>query len=308
VNTRSQHGFTLVELVLTVGLIALMSSMAAMTFPATLASARLSQAVTQLTGAIREAQIQALRENRAWRVVLDSDGLGFSLEYASSAAAGVQCEDPTGWTQARHEGLPSAIQITQQARPCLSFAPSGRASWSSPEVDTSVTPSNAVWSLARLTDGYQLNPASLPNVITTDPAVTAWRNVNPVITLSFQELRYLTSICLGTFDYPSTTIRYPAHVKVEGAVGVGAPGSWSTIYDSAGPTNPTGGRGKTCISIPINNSYSYLRISLTRSTAVANSWVILDEIDGTNLFIKVQSPFRSKTLVINSVTGRVTVK
>lgn len=308
---RETAGFTLVELVLTVGVIALMSSMAALALPPMLDSYRLREATSVLTNAIREAQVQALREGSPWRVRFDADGGGYALQRAATSTHDVvDCGTYAGWRTVRSERFHTGVRIdtSTMSRPCVGFSSGGQTGWPNPEVLLSESSAPFYGGGPRLmlmVDGVKLDQANLPNDprLADEPTVT-WRNTSPVLVFDFDELRMLHTPCLGLYSF--ATYRYPTNIRVEASVSASyASAAWTTVYDGPGPTNPSPGqKARTCFNIPVNASYRYVRITLTRN----GTYVVLDEFDASDLTYVVRSAKSAKRLVVGSVTGRVSVE
>jgi Tfp pilus assembly protein FimT len=307
-------GFTLAEVAVTAGLIALIASTAILSFPALLDKYRLKRAETGLAAALREAQLHAYREGRYWRVVIAPDGGGYALDYATSGTA--SCDGP-GWTRVKEERFTGA-RVGVSSRACAVFGPSGRSEWPNPVVlvDDTDPPTGGSNAMILIVDGQTI-PAASPRA---DPGTVVWdRWGDPtpvIITLDVKESRYFTSICPDVFSsWAFDNFGYPAHITVEAANGSYPPDHWTTLYDQSGPPdpqgepdengNPTPGPPESiCPPIPVNGAYRYFRFTLYPNGEV----VVLDEIDFGELFFTLQAGRASRTVKILPVTGRVTVQ
>lgn len=308
---RKTTGFTLVELVLTLGIAAMMSSIAALTVPAMLDSYRLKEATGNLVSSIREAQIRALREGRPWRVEIDPDGGGFSTQQAANSAIDpADCASTAGWTTVRSQRFPSSVRMdtVTMSRRCVGFTAGGQTGWPNPEVllDYTMTPNyGGLQSAMRIVDGVQLSPESLPGDPRFDSKTIVWWNQNPVIVIDLDEIRTFTMTCIGLFSR-MPTYRYPINVKVEASASASYPSAtWEIIHNEPGPPAPQAGeRQRVCMPIPVNSSYRYLRITLTR----AGNYVVLDEFVAADLTFVVKGTRVARRVIVSPVTGRVTVQ
>lgn len=300
---RAQHGYTMLELVLVLAISSLLSTGAALAARNMLETYRLNQGTSSLVAAIRDAQVRALQEQRPWRVLLDSDGGGYIVQYAPPGTLDLTC-DTTGWTDYARVRFYPIVRVATTSRSCVPFGASGRAEWPNTEVTAAnPLPYTGAFSLPRLTDGWEVKPGELPpSAPTGDFRVVSWRNQNPTVELSFGEDRALAPFCVGLLSYPNNA-KYPK-VKAE------AFNSTTTrlLYDGAGPADPPAGqRAKACFPIPGDDSgakWQGVRITFTRNS----QWILTDEVSVGNLFITLAGPDKSRTLTIAPVTGRVTVR
>ncbi len=78
---RKSQGFTLIELMVTVGLVAFLGLILAKTFNTSswLAQYRLRSAARELALHLQKARINAIKENRSWAVVFDTGSGNYSL-------------------------------------------------------------------------------------------------------------------------------------------------------------------------------------------------------------------------------------
>ncbi|HYG57499.1 MAG TPA: hypothetical protein VD902_05475 [Symbiobacteriaceae bacterium] len=306
---RKQDGFTVVEIIVTVGIILSLGSMAALSVPSMIESYRLKETVSLVTGAIREAQVKAVEEGRYWRVRFEADGGGYYVERAPTAGVNPwDCsDDPAVWTEMDHERFYSTTTLTSWSRSCLAFAPTGKAAW--PNAEATVDPTLYPWtggaSVIRLVDGWTED--SPPSVPTNDADLVLWRNNNPVINLDLKEQRNLFGHCVGMYSYntpPVMVLRYPSSMTVQAS---NDQATWATLTTDPIPPDIAVGRPpqRTCVAINANGTYRYLRIALTRKSSSA--WIVLDEIDVSTLSFTFQGTNKSTRLAVSPVTGRTQV-
>jgi type IV fimbrial biogenesis protein FimT len=73
-SSRSQHGFTLIELMVTMGLLIILMTLAAPSFQQTIASTRLTTATNDLYTSLAQARSDAIRQGQRMTVCKSSDG------------------------------------------------------------------------------------------------------------------------------------------------------------------------------------------------------------------------------------------
>ncbi|MFZ5826932.1 MAG: pilus assembly FimT family protein [Bacillota bacterium] len=318
---RSERGWTLTELVVVVGIIGLMAAMAVPSLTRAVDSYRLSQAVTLLSGAIREAQVQSLRESRPWRVLVYPDGSGFSLQYRDDPAASTTDCTGAGWTTRKEESFSGSLRVDTSALTmyCLAFVSNGRPDWPIPRplMDFSNPPRSDRW--YPLSDGVILSdPMPTINPL-SDERTAVWRRLDapvPEVVFDMGGDRFVGDLVLGLYSKPNY-YKYPTQIKVEGTtlfdldsnnqpVPPGDPGAWVIIYNQPGPSTPPSGQHSTTVTIPVDDAYRFFRLTFTVDPS--SYYMVLHEISfGEPSFI-VTGPTGARRLVVNSVTGMITVE
>ncbi len=114
-HTR-RFGFTLVELLIVIALLAILATVAIPNFATTIANNRATAAANDLLGAVFLARSEAVRLNTP--VIISPNGGGWS----------------SGWNITRnnvpirtHDGAPTRVTITSQPDGSISFGPAGNA-------------------------------------------------------------------------------------------------------------------------------------------------------------------------------------
>lgn len=311
VASERQGGFTLVELTLALAIMVLLGLSAVLGYRPMIQSHRISKETSLLVGAIREAQVKAVKEGRPWRIRVAADGSSYTMEYAANSAVDLSdCTATADWVVTRTTSFEIGFGIAtgNMTRSCIPFYGSGRGGWPNPSInlDESTTPwYDGANALTRLVDGVDLSTGGLPVDPRTDDRAATWRNQNPIILLDAGELRYFDTICVGMFSRPPT-YRYPLTVTVEASED-SDPGSatWVTLQSGSGPANGANGQSaRTCHSVAVGGSYRLFRFRLTRN----GTYVVLDEIVTGSLRFKVEGPAGHNWLEVSPVTGRVTVQ
>jgi len=297
-------------------------SIALLSLPSWLESYRIRQTTVDLMGAIREAQIQAVKQNRGWRVLLDSDGRGYSLQQYQSTGQGPSDCGSTEWTSVRHASFhpTQAVEMSTASRTCFDFAPSGRANWPNPRAilgagltDTPSFPNTA--GIVRLTDGVELyrgDPLPSDPRASTDTHNVSWYGINPVVVIDVGEVRQFRDVCIGLYAKPGGVVnaRYPSTIVVDASATADAAGQpvapWTRLLASSGPSNPPNGTPDVaCVNIPVNGVYRFFKLSLTRSGSAP---VVMYELRSTDNEFTIKGPKLSRRLVISPVTGRVSIQ
>ena len=316
-----QGGFTLVEVMIAVGILALISSSMALAFPKMLSSYRMKQAVTQFSGTIREAQVRAVQEGKPWRIRVQDDGSGIALQYATSSATDPEDCGLAGWetrsVETFHETI--AVQTWVMNRPCVAYGSSGRAEWPTPVIVPNPHTTDPYYgggpATIRLVDGVSVSAADFPSTPLTDERMVSWYRGTPRVTVDMGESRYLPTMCIGLYSHRGSNYRYPQNIRVEATAMVdsssGTPlppstaGAWSLLYNGAGPAEPaTGVKDRQCFSVTVNGSYRFFRITFTP----VGNYTILDEIELADVSFRLAGPDRTNRLVLTPVTGRVRVE
>lgn len=325
-----QYGFTLVELLLVVGLIAVVLALALPSWHAFLFNVAIDRDVARLTAAIQRAQTNAIKEMRPWRVVLNGDGSGGWLEYRDQLTEGAGlCESP-GWEAA---SPPSTFTFTPElhvamstaSRRCIPFGPVGQPIWPKPFLNHLSTTANSLGSVPYLLDGKfytswapEIENASAGPLVYFPQSATR----QPVVLIfDLQEVRYLRAPCLGLYYFPPTSLTqklayvYPTRVQYQVAETEYKPGEmvWAvdrTLPSGLLPANILRGtKDVRCIPLPIDAQGRSIRLTLDLDTQFSNPKVVVHEFDITPLHMDVVEKSTKKVvrqLQINAATGRIT--
>jgi type IV fimbrial biogenesis protein FimT len=111
-----QRGFTLIEMLITIAIVALLATLAAPSFKVMLANAQIRTAAQAMSDGLQLARVEAIRRNErviftkgaqsAWTVTVESDGSTVqSRSFSEGSTAVVVTVTPTGATQVTFDGL-----------------------------------------------------------------------------------------------------------------------------------------------------------------------------------------------------------
>lgn len=315
---RQRAGFTLVEVLMTVSILALLMSVGVVSLTSLIKWVRLKEATTLLSGAVRDAQAAAIGENQLWRVVIDADGGGFSLQRAIDSSANYKCSS-TGWSQAdqkRSHRFSASIHVIEQSQQCMTFFPSGLAAWKSPRVmaDRMTNPRGGSGSPLRLTDGSDVETSAAGY-----DTRRVWWNPDPitpvVVPLDVGDARRFRSVRVGLHTAQDIGVGYPDSVELYGAPAGPYPIDDSALVLlsrlSAGqvgyPQEPIdGSASRAWLELPISDasSYQYLKLKIYAPSTVP----MLDEIQVNDLIYVLFDGSQKRTLTVRPITGTVTVK
>jgi len=324
-RARSHHqsGYTLLEVILVCGVIALVVAVAAPTYSVTTDGLRVRDAAAVLAADIRLVQAQAQREGRRARLSLDLPNSSYDLQVATLQTAGDTCSSSDYQTFRRVSlGVQFQTVLTGATFSCLIFEPTGRTSGPSPIVlkaqTTVADAGNTSWT-------RYLNGAvtAWDQGATDDPQTNTWSGQQEVtVSLDLGAVRSVDGMCPEVIeDLVNNPVNFPASVRLD----------WSTVSGSTPPTasqwqssatfavpyqsvtrSPSGlDWRRACPAFHLDQPVRYVRFVFAPAANLNGDLVMaLDEIRiaAPSVTVQSQSGRRSRTITITPITGRVSVQ
>lgn len=109
-RARTAAGFTLVEVLVAVGIVALLYSLGAVSLKSVSGHQAVKSTASQLAEDIRWIQLRAAGEGKPWRMTIDQVASTYRMEQATDC-------DASGFTLWKERALPAGVMIVQVSDP-----------------------------------------------------------------------------------------------------------------------------------------------------------------------------------------------